>query len=168
MSHRHPIPVILPFTPNLHDEFLVKFQGPLTTSYVNVKELAEHGYAEMSWVEDALVSYLVPSAVSSWKAPALPLRPCHMTSRLDSRALHTLLQAYQVDLLKDLDLGAGVPQEFFRASDLVLWPTKQVARAVGRSIAALVATEIGCILPHIFSLLPLAYCTSPVVSRFLE
>ncbi len=62
-------------------------------------------------------------------------------------ALHTMsvLQAYQADLLKDLDQGQGLPPEAVtelrRTTDLALRATKQTAAAIGRSMAAMVATE---------------------------
>ena len=62
-------------------------------------------------------------------------------------ALHTMtvLQAYQADLLKDLSAGSTIDEEAFselrRATDLSLRATKQTARAIGRSMSALVSTE---------------------------
>ncbi len=62
-------------------------------------------------------------------------------------ALHTMavLQAYQADLLKDLSTGGSIDEEAFlelrRATDLSLRATKQTARAIGRSMAAMVSTE---------------------------
>ncbi len=91
------------------------------------------------------------------KAPALPSKPLMDTSRLNGRAyaaagqagaaLHTMsvLQAYQADLLKDLDQGQGLPleavTELRRTTDLALRATKQTAAAIGRSMVAMVATE---------------------------
>lgn len=55
----------------------------------------------------------------------------------------SVLQAYQADLLKDLDLGKGVPQdEVHRASDLALWAIKQAACSAGHSIVALASFGI--------------------------
>ncbi len=62
-------------------------------------------------------------------------------------ALHTMavLQAYQADLLKDLSTGGSIDEEAFlelrRATDLSLRATKQTARAIGHSMAAMVSTE---------------------------
>ncbi len=57
-----------------------------------------------------------------------------------------MLQAYQVDLLQDLDQGQGLPTEAVtelrRTTDLALRPTKQMAAAIGSSMAAMVVTEI--------------------------
>ncbi len=94
---------------------------------------------------------------STLKAPALPSKALKDTSRLNGRAyvaagqagaaLHTMsvLQAYQADLLKDLDQGQGLPPEAVtelrRTTDLALRTTKQTAAAIGRSMAAMVATE---------------------------
>ncbi len=56
-----------------------------------------------------------------------------------------LMQAYQADFLKDLDEGEGPTPgdlaELRRAADLSLRVTKETARAFGRSMAAMVATE---------------------------
>ncbi len=82
---------------------------------------------------------------STLKAPALPSKPLKETfrSRLNGRAymaagqagaaLHTMLvlQAYQADLLKDLDQAQGLPPEAVtelrRTTDLALRATKQMA-----------------------------------------
>ncbi|KAI2653716.1 PTS system lactose-specific EIICB component [Labeo rohita] len=61
--------------------------------------------------------------------------------------LHTMsvLQAYQADLLKELDEGEEIKDsdisELRRTADLSLRATKETARAIGRSMAALVAAE---------------------------
>ncbi len=56
-----------------------------------------------------------------------------------------ILQAYQADVLKEMDEGAGLTpeavKELRRATDLALRATKHTARAVGRSMAASVAAE---------------------------
>ncbi len=56
-----------------------------------------------------------------------------------------VLQAYQADLLKELDEGEGFSAddicELRRTADLSLRATKETARAIGRSMAALVAAE---------------------------
>ncbi len=57
----------------------------------------------------------------------------------------TVLQAYQADLLKELDEGEGVNaediKELRKTADLSLRATKETAHANGRSLAALVAAE---------------------------
>ena len=62
-----------------------------------------------------------------------------------------LLQAYQADLLGDLDRSEGVNsddiRELRRATDLSLRATKETARAIGRSMAALVAKGPSCACP---------------------
>ncbi len=86
-----------------------------------------------------------------------PTKLCRVTSSLVGKAfqaagqagaaLHTMavLQAYQADLLKDLSTGGSIDEEAFlelcRATDLSLRATKQTARAIGRSMAAMVSTE---------------------------
>ncbi len=62
-------------------------------------------------------------------------------------ALHTMgiLQAYQADVLKEMDEGTDLTpeavKELRRATDLALRATKHTARAVGRSMAGSVAVE---------------------------
>ncbi len=62
-------------------------------------------------------------------------------------ALHTMaiLQAYQADVLKEMDEGSCLTpeavKELRRATDLALRATKHTARAVGRSMAGSVAAE---------------------------
>ncbi len=111
----------------------------------------------MPKVEQTLASYLSPDVASSLKAPALPTKPLRTTSKLVGRGysaagqagacLHTMsvLQAYQADLLKELDEREQVSSddivELRRTADLSLRATKETARAVGRSMAAMVAVE---------------------------
>ncbi len=95
--------------------------------------------------------------MSSLKIPSLLSKPLQDTSCLNGKAyaaagqavasLHTMavLEAYQVDLLKDLDKGQGLSPdevaELRRTIDLALHATKQAATAMGRSMAAMVVTE---------------------------
>lgn len=99
----------------------------------------------MPKVEQTLASYLVPGVASSLGAPRLPSRALKTPSALVGKAytsaaqagacLHTMamLQAYQANLLGGLD-NEG-------AADLSLRATKEMARAIGCSMAALVTTE---------------------------
>ncbi len=98
-------------------------------------------------VEQTLASYLSPHVASSLKAPALPTKPLRTTSTLVGRGylaagqagacLHTMsvLQAYQADLLKELDEREQVSSddiaELRRTADLSLRATKETARAIG-------------------------------------
>ncbi len=102
-------------------------------------------------------SYLSLSGASSLKAPVLPTKPLRTTSALVGKAytaagqaagcLHTMaaLQAYQAELLGDLDEEDTIKSdditELRRATDLSLRATKETAKAIGRSMAALVVTE---------------------------
>ncbi len=56
-----------------------------------------------------------------------------------------ILQAYQADVLKEMDEGTGLTpeavKELRRATDLALRATKHTARAVGCSMAGSVAAE---------------------------
>ncbi len=77
------------------------------TSYADIEGMRENGYEGIPPVQETIASYL-------WaRHPLLRLPPCHLS--LNGRAyaasgqtvasLHTMavLQAYQTDLLKDLD-----------------------------------------------------------------
>lgn len=89
----------------------------MALSYSNVKRLHEQGSVRMPQVDGNLASYLSPGTPSSLKAPVLPSKPCQMTLRQVGRAyavagqaggaLHMMavMQAYQADLLKDMDQG---------------------------------------------------------------
>ncbi len=116
-----------------------------------------NGYGKMPQAEDTLASYLSLRGASSLKAPALPTKPLRTTSALVGKAytaagqasgcLHTtaVLQAYQAELLGDLDeedtIKSDDISEIRRAIDLSLRATKENAKAIGRSMAALVITE---------------------------
>ncbi len=155
----------LPFFPDLHTEvsrswkkpFSARLYIPASDYYDNVAGLGDCGYRAMSRVEQTLASYLSPSVASSLKAPVLPSKPLCTTSALVGKGytaagqagacLHTMsvLQAYQADLLKELDEGKQIKSddivELRRTADLALRATKETARAIGRSMAALVAAE---------------------------
>ncbi len=113
----------------------------------------------MPQIEETLAGYLSPGSSSSLKKATLPTKPCRVTSSLGKAfqaagqagaALHTMavFQAYQADLLKDLSTGGSIDEGAFleprRATDLSLHATKQTARAIGRSMAAMVSMERIC------------------------
>ncbi len=155
----------LPFLPDLHTEVEKEWKKQFCshihrfqhTSYANIARMRESGYERMTPVEETLASYLSMGETASLKVPSLPSKPLQDTSRLNGRAyaaagqavasLHTMavLQAYQADLLKDLDNGQGLSPdevaELRRTTDLALRATKQAATAMGRSMAAMVVTE---------------------------
>ncbi len=128
-----------------------------TSQYSSILNKNEHSYGEMPKVEETLASYLSPESSSSIKSPTLPTKPVRITSALVGKAysaagqaaacLHTmsLLQAYQAELLIELDKGEGFNPssvcELRRAKDLSLRAAKETAKSIGRSMAALVATE---------------------------
>ncbi|KAI2659093.1 Transposon Ty3-G Gag-Pol polyprotein [Labeo rohita] len=130
---------------------------PASYNYGSVAGLDERGYRAMPRVEQTLASYLSPGSASSLKAPVLPTKPLRVTSALVGKGytaagqagacLHTMsvLQAYQADLLKELDEGEEIKDadiaEVRRTADLALRATKETVRAIGRSMAALVAAE---------------------------
>ncbi len=164
-GHKTPAQVNLPFLPDLHTEVEKEWKKPFSsrihrfqhTSYANITGMRENGYERMPPVEETLASYLSMGETASLKVPSLPSMPLQATSRLNDRAyaaagqavasLHTMavLQAYQADLLKDLDNGQGLSPdevaELRRATDLALRATKQATTAMGRSMAAMVVTE---------------------------
>ncbi len=134
----------LPFFPDLHTEVSRSWRNPFSSRlFIPAQQM--------------LAGYLSPGAASSLKAPVLPSMPLRITSALVGKGymaagqagacLHTMsvLQAYQADLLKELDEGKQVSSndilELRRTADLALRATKETARAIGRSMAALVAAE---------------------------
>ncbi|KAI2649963.1 50S ribosomal protein L1 [Labeo rohita] len=152
----------LPFFPDLHKEIARSWERPYSARlfvpasdyYGNVAGLDERAYKVMPRVEQTLASYLSPGAASSLKAPSLPSKLLRTTSSLVGKGysaagqagacLHTmsLLQTCQADLLQGLSEGDKVDlEELCRTADLALRATKETARAVGRSMAAMVAAE---------------------------
>ncbi len=156
----------LPFFSDLHRKISSSWTQPFSsrltnaaaTDFTNLVGSVEQGYTAMPVIEDTLASHLSPSLAPSWKShPLLPSKPCRTTSALIGKsyiaagqagmALHTMaiLQAYQADVLKEMDEGTGLTpeaaKELRRATDLALRATKHTARAVGRSMAASVAAE---------------------------
>ncbi len=131
--------------------------GTQTSHYSSILNKNEPVYGEMPKVEETLASYLSPESSSSIKSPTLPTKPVRITSALVGKAysvagqaaacLHTmsLLQAYQAELLIELDEGEGFNPssvcELRRATDLSLRAAKETVKSIGRSMAALVATE---------------------------
>ncbi|KAI2663441.1 IgA FC receptor [Labeo rohita] len=127
-DHNSPAQVSLPFLPDLHSEVVKAWNKPFSsrihrfqhTSYANIERMRENGYERMPHIEETLASYLSLGEASSLNAPSLPSEPLQRTSCLNGRAytaagqavasLHTMavLQAYQADLLKDLDKGQGL------------------------------------------------------------
>ncbi len=160
-GHNRPARVSLPFLPDLHAEVEREWKKPFSarihrfqhTSYANVEGMRENGYEKMPPVEETLASYLSVGETSSLKAPSLPSKPLQETSRLNGKAyaaagqavasLHMMavLQAYQADLLKDLDKGQGLSPDEVTELRRSLRATKQDATAMGRSMAAMVVTE---------------------------
>ncbi len=154
----------LPFFGDLHQEISRSWKQPFSShltnaaaaDFTNLVGSVEQGYTAMPVVEDTLASHLSPSLAPSWKScPLLPSKPCRTASTLIGKsyiaadqagmALHTMaiLQAYQADVLKEMDEGTGLTPEAVkklrRATDLALRSTKHTARAVGRSMAGSVA-----------------------------
>ncbi len=160
-----PLRRSLPFFPDLHTEVSRSWKNPFSSRlfipasdyYGNVAGLSECGYRTMPRVEQTLAGYLAPGAASSLKAPVLPTKPLRGSSALLGKGyaaagqagacLHTMavLQAYQADLLKELDEGEQISSsdvgELRRTADLALRATKETASAIGRSMAAMVAAE---------------------------
>lgn len=93
-----------------------------------------------------LAVYLFPGTASSLRAPALPTKPLRTSSASVGTAytaagqagtcLHTMavLQAYQADLLIELDEGEEIKandiHELRQAADLCLRAPKESARAI--------------------------------------
>ncbi len=165
-AHSKPERRKLTIFTDLHQEISRSWKQPFSSrltnaaaaDFTNLVGSVEQGYTAMPVVEDTLASHLSPSLAPSWKSrPLLPSKPCRTTSALIGKsyiaagqagvALHTMaiLQAYQADVLKEMDEGTDLTpeavKELRRATDLALRATKHIARAVGRSMAASVAAE---------------------------
>ncbi len=144
----------LPFFSDLHQEIFrswkQSFSSRLTNApaadFTNLVGSVEQGYTAMPVVEDTLASHLSSSLAPSWKSRhLLPTKPCRTTSALIRKsyiaasqagmALHTMaiLQAYQTDVLKEIDKGTGLTpeavKELRRTTDLALRATKHTVRA---------------------------------------
>lgn len=120
----------------------------IVSDYANIKELNEQGYGAKPKVEQMLASDLSPNTASSLKSPTLSTKPCRTTLSLVGKVAGQAkgcLQAYQANLLKDLDESEGVDpdaiQELDQATDLSLRSTKETARAISHSMEALVAMD---------------------------
>ncbi len=164
-AHSKPERRKLPFFSDLHREISSSWKQPFSSrltnaaaaDFTNLVGSVEQGYTAMPVIEDTLASHFSPSLAPSWKSrPLLPSKPCrtsaligksYITAGQAGMALHTMaiLQAYQADVLKEMDEGTGLTpeavNELRRATDLALRATKHTARAVGRSMAASVAAE---------------------------
>ncbi len=104
--------------------FLARITNPTATDFATVSKMVEHGYAVMPAVEETLAAHLVPNSAPSWKSRLLlSSKPCRINSTLVGKSymaagqaaatLHSmgLLQAYQADVLKELDEGEGLTPE---------------------------------------------------------
>ncbi len=156
-GHKPPAQVSLPFLPDLHTEVEREWKKPFSSRIHRFQHTSYAIYERMPPVEETLASYLSMGDTASLKVPSLSFKSLQDTSRLNGRAyaaagqavasLHTMamLQAYQADLLKDLDDGQGLSPDkvakLRRTTDLALRATKQAATAMGRSMAAMVVAE---------------------------
>ncbi len=149
----------LTFFPDLHIEvsrlwnkpYSARLFSPDVSHYSNVLGLNECSYGKIPRVEDTLAGYLLPGDASSLKAPVLATKSLQTSSALVGKAYMAAgqaggcLQAYQADLLKEMDEGDDIKNndiaKLRRATDFSLRATKETARAIGRSMAAFVATE---------------------------
>ncbi len=152
-GHKPPAQVSLPFLPDLHTEVESEWKNQFSsrihrfqhTSYADIARMRESGYERMPPVEETLASYLSIGDTASLKVPSLPFKPLQDTSRLNGRAyaaagqavasLHTMavLQAYQADLLKDLDNGQGLsPDEVAELCAPRIWPSVPPSRLSSR------------------------------------
>ncbi len=128
------------------------------TDFTNLEGSVEQGFTAIPVSNEMLASYLSPFLSPSWKSrPLLPTIPCRITSAIIGKsyiaagqagmALHTraILQAYQADVLKEMDEGGGLTpeavKELCKATDLALRATKHTAHAAGHSMAGSVAAE---------------------------
>ncbi len=141
-SGSHPTRRKLPFFPDLHHKFSRSWKQPFSSrltnaaaaDFTNLVGSVEQGYATASCAPLAEFRPFVEVP-----PPLLPSKS-YMVAGQAGAALHTMaiLQAYQAEVLKEMDEGDGVTPEAFkelrRATDLALRATKHTAQAVGRSI----------------------------------
>lgn len=155
----------LPFFQDIHDELPKSWNKTyssrvfvhVTLVYSTIVCAKAQGYTMMPPVEEMPVGYLSPGSVSSLKKPVLPSRSCRITSfqvaGQAGAAVHTMLQTFQADLLKDMGTGGGnVSEEVFselrQATDLSLPVTKQTAHAIG--LPAYLATQSNAVVWEAF------------------
>ncbi len=140
-AHSKPERRKLPFFSDLHREISSSWKQPFSSrltngaaaDFTNLVGSVEQGYTAMPVIEDTLASHLSPSLAPSWKSrPFLPSKPCRTTSALIGKsyimagqagmALHTMaiLQAYQADVLKEMDEGTGLTPEAVKELQRVL------------------------------------------------
>ncbi len=116
----------LPFFPDIHQEVSRSWKQPFSACITNaaavdfatITDMVGHGYATMTPVEETLAEHLAPNSATAWKSlPLLPSKPCRVKSSLvresysaAGQTLHSMavFQAYQVELLKELDEGEGL------------------------------------------------------------
>ncbi len=112
-----------PFFGDLHQEISRSWKHPFSSrltnaaaaDFTNLVGSVEQGYTAMPVVEDTLASHLSPSLAPSWKSrPLLPSKTCRTTSALIGKSYiaagqagMAILQAYQKDVLKEMDEGTG-------------------------------------------------------------
>ncbi len=112
----------LPFFPDLHQEVSRSWKQPFSACITNaaavdfatITDMVGHGYT----VEETLAEHLAPNSATAWKSlPLLPSKSCRVKSSLVRKSysaagqtLHSMavFQAYQVELLKELDEGEGL------------------------------------------------------------
>ncbi len=149
----------LSFFGDLHQEISRSWKQPFSScltnaaaaDFTNLVGSVEQGYTTMPVVEDTLASHLSPYLAPSWKSrPLLLTKLCRTTFALIGKsyiaagqagmALHTMaiLQAYQADVLKEMDEGTGLTPEAVKE---LRRATKHTALAVGCSMAGSVAAE---------------------------
>ncbi len=137
----------LPFFSDLHQEISRSWKQPFSSRLTwqlltspTLWVLWSRVTLPYLWLRDTLASHLSPSLAPSWKSrPLLPTKPCRTPSALIGKsyiaagqagmALHTkaILQAYQADVLKEMDEGTGLTpeavKELRRATDMALRAT---------------------------------------------
>ncbi len=124
-AHSKPERRKLPFFSDLHREISSSWKQPFSSrltnaaaaDFTNLVGSVEQGYTAMPVIEDTLASHLSPSLAPSWKSrPLLPsalIGKSYITAGQAGMALHTMaiLQAYQADVLKEMDEGTGLTPE---------------------------------------------------------
>ncbi|KAI2662377.1 Transposon Ty3-G Gag-Pol polyprotein [Labeo rohita] len=148
-------PLVEPQKSKLDERFLRSRPPPARRSLPFFPDL--HTEVSRSWNSPFSSRLFIPASYNYGYVAGLDERGLRVTSALVGKGYtaagqagacpHTMsvLQAYQADLLKELDEGEEIKDsdisELRRTADLSLRATKETTHAIGRSMAALVAAE---------------------------
>ncbi|KAG1961314.1 hypothetical protein F2P79_005480 [Pimephales promelas] len=135
-SHSLPPRRFLPFFPDLHTEVARSWNKPVSARILTHQTSM---YSNIAGSKNTGVAHQATQKYIGFGGQSL------LSGGTSSLVFTSILQAYQADLLRDVSegdiVGADTIKELRQAADISLRATKETARAVGRSMSALVATE---------------------------